>query len=461
MCAQNQRNQNYQLPCLIIWSPETIGFVLRPKLEIWIIDDPLSGLCRRITHIHTHMKPLVARPASFWHFSTAAVAFVRRWTILKEIIEIAFLPFDTCPQFIPKKAFFVDTKMWGQEECKLQHRPTYFSLNSSAAEMYLFRLGNCIIQLTELWVCTAATQKLLSMRNRPSDRFDIYAHWHLWTQKQESWRFWLAFNACSNARKSQKMNSNLIGDLSKCEFCFAFFVDPSKEANHNRKCEFRLSRTFAASDGKVKFACTVSDWGHTGFDLGKGKLKSVPFIAGLPRCISDRSPTEVPRNAAQISRWIRVLCVWWNISQRRCLWQTPEDCSSGLFTITRFDRILGFSLNWILHSIPRSYSNVCAAKATKRFRPKANLLLISRPNTMEVAATQCAHFVERISSKRAIYDCMQKPSVVNQARGIVRIAASNWAAKLSSANTEERAMHWIWLTVIASKWKKTHCSCRK
>lgn len=64
-------------------------------------------------------------------------------------------------------------------------------------------------------------------------------------------------------------------DPNKCEFCYAFFADASKESEHNRKCEFRLSRTFVASDGNVKFACTVSG-GATVFSflVTKSKLNS-------------------------------------------------------------------------------------------------------------------------------------------------------------------------------------------
>lgn len=74
---------------------------------------------------------------------------------------------------------------------------------------------------------------------------------------------------------------------------------------------------------------------------------------------------------------------------------------------------------------------------------------------------QCALFVERSSSRRAICDCTPKPTAANWARWIVRSAASNVWAKLRSANTRERTTRLFWSKTIALNWRKIHWSCPK
>lgn len=59
----------------------------------------------------------------------------------------------------------------------------------------------------------------------------------------------------------------------KCRFCYAFHLNPLANAEHNQKCEFRVSDVFLAYDGKIKFACTVSYC----FDIFFEKKKIVPF----------------------------------------------------------------------------------------------------------------------------------------------------------------------------------------
>lgn len=55
-----------------------------------------------------------------------------------------------------------------------------------------------------------------------------------------------------------KINSDSSAARNECEFRYAFFSATLMEAEHNRNCVFRFSRTFASSEGKVGFVCTVS-----------------------------------------------------------------------------------------------------------------------------------------------------------------------------------------------------------
>lgn len=99
----------------------------------------------------------------------------------------------------------------------------------------------------------------LGLYTRHSKMFT--AHWHLplcHLRKQQKKAKELTCRARRIYKVFQIFNFFMDSDPNKCEFCYAFFADASKEAEHNRKCEFRLSRTFLAIDGKVKFACTVS-----------------------------------------------------------------------------------------------------------------------------------------------------------------------------------------------------------
>lgn len=66
-------------------------------------------------------------------------------------------------------------------------------------------------------------------------------------------------------KKLGKLQSNKSVEIStiaivrnRCQFCYAFFKDPEKIAEHSNQCKFRFSETFEAFDGILKFACAVS-----------------------------------------------------------------------------------------------------------------------------------------------------------------------------------------------------------
>lgn len=68
---------------------------------------------------------------------------------------------------------------------------------------------------------------------------------------------------------SDGLRSNVSMEMStvllvknRCQFCYAFYKDPEKIAEHSNQCQFRFAESFEASDGKVKFACAVNNERH-------------------------------------------------------------------------------------------------------------------------------------------------------------------------------------------------------
>lgn len=75
---------------------------------------------------------------------------------------------------------------------------------------------------------------------------------------------------CVRVRESIEICTVLVVK-NRCQFCYAFFRDQAKVAEHSVQCMFRFSETFEAIDGRVKYACAVSrQWSTVGaFDINQ------------------------------------------------------------------------------------------------------------------------------------------------------------------------------------------------